>query len=590
MSTVILAEKPDQAQNIALGLFGKITKVGINVYSGFSDILNDDVKIVHAQGHLFGLKSPEEYFSNLDSNHWRLSDLPFFLPDNPSFQYSGFTSKQKDWSKKLYESIAKEVRAASNIIIATDPDREGEHIAYLVLNRIGIMKNNKPTKPLKRAWFNDMTAREFQRAFANLRDWKETYNFHIEALARQIADWEFGYNLTRAVTLGLRNQEHYAPKNTGGFSIGRVQTPILQLIGMREKQIQEYKPIKHWSISAIDKSANIQFNNSVQYDSFDEATKVCSGLDETAKVVSVETIKKTKAAPKLLSMVEVEQLAGERWGYAPIEVDDLIEKLYLKKLMSYPRGSSRYITDEVFAYLLEHLDDYKKMVGLEFDAVNTTPRKEYVDNSKVSAHYALVPSVNVIDLSKLPDDEANILRLVTEATLMMFAPDWEYEETTVILDNGVELKATGKVTIAQGWREFDKTSVVDVEMPNYSVSSYINVSTKLVEGVNTKPKRLTQATLVKGLKKLKLGTEATRSEIINQLLNKKQYLKLQKKELFLTDKATIVLEFIHGSIDVPTTTMWEEQLCLIGEGKASLDSFIKIVRDDIKEKVAEFAA
>ncbi|WP_449453576.1 DNA topoisomerase, partial [Streptococcus suis] len=332
MVTVILAEKETQATAYAecLGSASKKGKVHIIKQTPY---FSDEVHIIAAEGHLF------EY--GLPKDNWELDKLPLV---NVSFKQ---TLKQDKVSKEIFKQIYQEVMVADQVIIGTDSDREGERIAYSILSHIPEGKN----KVTKRLWVNSLTMRALQKAFENLRKPIETYNYYLEAEARAQSDWLVGMNLSPLVTLDLQNKGRLPKGKGNSLSVGRVQTPAVRLICENDLSIQNFKPQTYWKLQLEDKETGITFSDKEKYLDSDMVLAISRQLNPLSKVSSVETEEKQSAAPPLFNLSDVQGLAAKQWGFEPTRTESLIESLYLKKYLSYPRTDTRYITEDEFDYL-----------------------------------------------------------------------------------------------------------------------------------------------------------------------------------------------------------------------------------------------
>ncbi|KLL81614.1 DNA topoisomerase [Streptococcus agalactiae] len=570
MVTVILAEKETQATAYAecLGSASKKGKVHIIKQTPY---FPDEVHIIAAEGHLF------EY--GLPKDNWELDKLPLV---NVSFKQ---TLKQDKVSKEIFKQIYQEVMVADQVIIGTDSDREGERIAYSILSHIPEGKN----KVTKRLWVNSLTMRALQKAFENLRKPIETYNYYLEAEARAQSDWLVGMNLSPLVTLDLQNKGRLPKGKGNSLSVGRVQTPAVRLICENDLSIQNFKPQTYWKLQLEDKETGITFSDKEKYLDSDMVLAISRQLNPLSKVSSVETEEKQSAAPPLFNLSDVQGLAAKQWGFEPTRTESLIESLYLKKYLSYPRTDTRYITEDEFDYLKNYLKSYQEVIDCPFEPVNIEPRKTYVNPEKVAktSHYALIPTENIPNLVGLKPDERLIYEAIVRRTLLMFAADCRYLITTVEVENqGLNFKTTGRQMLDPGWAVFSRQKLKgDVELPDYRLGDQIETKGIIVEGVTKPPKRMTESQLISEiLPKYGLGTQATRAAMLKTIQDRGYVTKDKKTgQLFPTNKAYLLIHYLYDNefASPETTGGWEIFLSQIGEGEINPREFV----DAIKEKL-----
>ncbi len=570
MVIVILAEKDKQASEYAASLGTAIKKDQVYIIKQ-TPYFEGEVHIVAAEGHLFEYRLPQD--------NWNLEKLPLI---DVSFKQELKTDKK---SKSYFKRIYQEVLAADEVIIGTDADREGERIAYSILSHIPGGKE----KISRRLWVNSMTVKALHQAFENLRDPKETYNYYLEAEARAQSDWLVGMNLSPLVTLELQEQGKLPQAKGNALSVGRVQTPIVRLICENDLAITNFQPQFYWKIQLEDKENNIIFISEEKFDNSDTALAVLRSLSETSTISSVETTEHHKPAPPLFNLSDLQGLAAKQWSFDSTKTESIVESLYLKKYLSYPRTDSRHITQNEFDYLRESLPHYQKLINCHFEVAYLEAREDYVDEVKVSkkSHYALIPTENIPNLLTLTSDERLIYETVVRRTILMFAANCIYHSTTVQLENNHYLfKTAGRHMKSLGWTEYVKKKVRrDVELPIYRIGDQISSLTSIIEGMTKPPKRLTESQLISQIfPKYSLGTQATRGAII-QKIQEKGYVNKNKKsgQLFPTPKAYLLIHYLYNNefSDPETTGGWELFLEKIGEGSINPREFV----DAIKEKL-----
>ncbi|MDO4667051.1 MAG: DNA topoisomerase [Streptococcus sp.] len=575
MVTVILAEKESQAATYAecLGPASKKGKVHIIRQTPY---FSDEVHIIASEGHLF------EY--GLPKGNWDLDKLPLI---DVSFKQ---TLKQDKVSKETFKQIYQEVTAADQVIIGTDSDREGERIAYSILSHVPEGKN----KVTKRLWVNSMTTRALQKAFQHLRNPLETYNYYLEAEARAQSDWLVGMNLSPLVTLELQNRGRIPRGKGNSLSVGRVQTPGVRLICENDLAIQNFRPKTYWKLQLQDKETEISFSNKEKYSDSELILATSRQLSTVSTVLLIETEEKQRVAPPLFNLSDVQGLAAKQWGFEPAKTENLIESLYLKRYLSYPRTDTRFITEEEFDYLKTYLKSYQEAIHCSFEPMNLEPRKIYVNPEKVAktSHYALIPTENIPNLVTLKPDERLIYETVVRRTLLMFAADCRYQTTTVEIENqGLVFKTRGKQTLDLGWVALSQQKLKgDIELPDYRVGDQVETKAIIAEGVTKPPKRITESQLISEiLPKYGLGTQATRAAMLKNI-QERGYITKDKKtgQLFPTNKAYLLIHYLYDNefASPETTGGWELFLSQIGEGEINPREFVDAIKEKLTAQVS----
>lgn len=592
MSIVILAEKPSQGKDYAEAFKNSSRKNGYIEVSDDRFLNGEKAFITWGFGHLIELAKPEDYKE--EWKVWNLDTLPI-LPNEYMFQVSndGGVRKQFSLVKKL-------LKQATEIIVATDPDREGENIARSIIEQAGA--SNKPTR---RLWVNSPEIQEIQRGFQNLKDGKDYEAFYREAQTRQISDWLVGINGSRLYTLLLQKSGQQ-----GVFSVGRVQSPALYQIYKRQNEIKNFKSKPFYEVVG-----NVTVNNGefvAKYDKkYDEREDLTVILDDYGVMTgendgiikSVEKKAKNTESPRLHSLSSLQTKANEKWEYIPSDTLKVVQSLYEKKLLSYPRTDTQFITDGEFAYLKEHLSKYKKYMDVGFDDVYTEPRKRYVNSAKVQEHYAIIPTRQIPNNTDLSQQEQNIYHEIMLTTLAMFADDYHYEETKVQVDiNGIILHAKGNVAKIQGWKSLFVSSKEDdkkrkgIVLPIMDENESCIVDVSIKEGQTKPPKPYTAGNLInmminagrevenkedkEVLKKVEgIGTEATRANIIDTLKNQ-QYIEIKKNKVSVTTKGETLCKVIEDTLlaSPEMTAKWEQYLAKIGRNEGTQEMFLDTIQ------------
>ncbi len=583
MKTVILAEKPSQASAYAEAFEHSERKDG---YFNVSDKDFPNATITYGFGHLVSLFEPEDYKE--EWKKWQIESLPI-LPDKYEFKVS--TGKEKQ-----YKIVKKLLDEAETIIIATDGDREGEAIARLIINLSG-----NSHKKLKRLWINSLEQTEIRKGFNNLKNGEDFYSSYKEAETRQIADWLVGINLSRLYTMSMQKNGM-----KGVFSIGRVQTPTLYLIYKRNQEIKDFsqKPFfelfstfKNEKGSYIGKYGN-KFDSESDLNNFKEENNISD--KSVGNIEDIKTEEKKQYPPKLFSLSDLQSLANKRFNYGASESLKIVQSLYEKKVVSYPRTDSNFIGSPEFDYLKESLSVYLNLVNKNINDPQLRENKRYVDSKKVQEHTAIIPTRIVPNLNNLSDKEKNIYNLILFRTISIFERPYVYNETTILTKvQSVIFKTTGKVEKERGWKNlFETNNNQDKEdqlLPNVTVNESVKAEIYSKKGLTQPPKYYTEGTLITAMKNVGrtveekanqeilketegIGTEATRANVIETLKNQ-NYITIQKNNLLVTEKGDTLCEIIMNDeiTNADMTAKWESYLKKIRLNEGSQEAFLKSI-------------
>ena len=597
---VILAEKPAQAKAYADAFSIKCrnkTSIELNPCS----IFPSGAIITWGIGHLVELREPGEYKEEWKS--WSLSSLPI-IPSEFKFKVAYGKTEQFNAVKKLFKE-------AEFLVNGCDTDSEGSNIFYSIYNLTGVRG-----KEIKRLWINSLEVEEVRKGFQNLQDNKKDLLLFEAARTRQISDWLIGMNCSRLYTLLL--QEKGVRES---MSIGRVQSPSVYLIYKRQLEIENFKPKPFFEIESEFQSNKGKYKGKAKLRTEDkeEIHNIFQQHNIKAENNGVvkEIIKKqirTKS-PKLHALSTLQSTANKKWKYSPKHVLDTVQKLYDKKILTYPRTDTQFITESEFAYLVKNIESYQNIAGNHFPIVSREPNKRYVDGSKVQEHYAIIPTKTIPDIntiSNLSNEEKNIYFEVLNTTIAMFHSDYVYEETKILTDvNGLEFESTGKVEVSQGWKDLfhhsdDEDKKGDVQkLPAVEKGEQVKGKVRIKGGMTTPPKPYTEGALINMMKTagkalddedeieiLKdvegLGTEATRSGII-ETIKKHQYIEVKKNIVSVTEKGKILCRSIEGTLlsSPSMTAKWEAYLRKIGNGEGSQNAFLTNIEKFINKLITE---
>ena len=588
MKSLVIAEKPSVARDIARVLH--CTRKGNGVLEG------NDYAVTWALGHLVTLADPEEYDKKYTK--WEMSTLPM-LPDKMKLVVIRQTGKQ-------YHAVREQLyrKDIGDIIIATDAGREGELVARWILDKA------ECRKPIRRLWISSVTDKAIKEGFANLKDGHQYDNLYRAAVARAQADWLVGMNGTRALTCKYNAQ----------LSCGRVQTPTLAMIAKREEEIRSFTPKEYYGISLLAGGVHWTWreekSGSLRTFHKERAEEIAGKLGNTALEITAVTKKEKKAfAPGLYDLTTLQREANQKFGFSAKQTLNIMQRLYENhKVLTYPRTDSKYIGKDVVPTLKERLKacgtgPYKKLAGMLVNKpiqVNSS----FVDDKKVSAHHAIIPTEQFVQLDHMTNEERKIYDLVVRRFLSVLYPPFIYEQVSMEGRAGGEtFAAGGKVVKSRGWKEVyenqeeeeetEDGELKDQRLPKLDQGQRLVIEkVSMTTGKTKPPARFTEATLLAAMENpVKfmesgdrqaaktlgetggLGTVATRADIIEKLFN--SFL-MEKKgnEILITAKAKQLLELVPEDLRKPELTAdWEMKLSNIAKGKMKQETFLREIRN-----------
>lgn len=597
MKSLVIAEKPSVARDIARVLH--CSQKGNGCLEG------KEYVVTWALGHLVTLADPEEYEKKYMK--WEMSTLPM-MPEHMKLVVIRQTAKQYNAVKT--QLFRKDV---GDIIIATDAGREGELVARWILDKSGCRK------PIRRLWISSVTDKAIRDGFHNLRDGREYNDLYRAAAARAEADWLVGMNGTRALTCKYNAQ----------LSCGRVQTPTLAIIAMREEEIRHFQPKEYYGLTVnageILWTWKDQKSGSFRTFHKEKAEEIREKIKDGALTITSVTKKPKKTqAPGLYDLTTLQREANQKYGFSAKETLNIMQRLYENhKVLTYPRTDSRYIGKDVVPTIKERLKacgtgPYRKLAG----ALLNKPIQvngSFVDDKKVSDHHAIIPTEQFVQLDHMTNEERKIYDMVVRRFLSVLYPAFEYEQTAMEAEaSGYVFAASGKTVKNAGWKEVyegdyreeedeNEQEMKDQSLPVYKEGEKLKIlDICMKEGKTKPPARFTEASLLAAMenpvKYLStgdrqaaktlgetggLGTVATRADIIEKLFNS---FMMEKKgnEIHLTSKAKQLLELVPEDLKKPELTAdWEKKLSDISKGKLRQDTFLKEIRDYTCEIVDE---
>ena len=596
MKPVIVAEKPSQAKAYAEAF--KTTKRDGYIEVAPDAIFPEGAYITWGIGHLVELKEPKAYDPKWGK--WSLAALPI-LPDNYQFQVARGKAQQFGIIKKL-------IFQTDTVTNACDVDREGSNIFYSIYYQTGAKG-----KKIQRLWINSLEADEVRKGFQELRDNRQDLLLYQEAKARQISDWLVGMNGSRLYSLLLQEKGIREV-----FAIGRVQTPTVFLIYQREKEIEAFVPEPFYEIEGVFDAEKGRYKGKAKLRAKERkeaeellAKHVISAKEEGI-VAQVKTTEKRTPPPQLHSLSTLQAAANRKWKYSPAKVLSVMQGLYEKKLVSYPRTDTQHITPGEFNYLAGQVEKYQQLIDAPFPIASKSPKKRFVDSSKVQEHYAIIPTKTIPTARKLEGlakDERNLYEEVLRTTLAMFHKDYRYAETKVTTDvKGLSFFTTGKTEVEKGWRELfppAKETKQEPSLPELREQERVKSKIDIKESMTTPPKPYTEGQLIAMMKTcgkfvedvedteiLKeiegLGTEATRSGII-ETIKRHEYISVTKNIVSITEKGRILCQSIEGNLlsSPSMTAKWETYLKKIGKGEGSAEVFLATIGKFIQKLLDE---
>ena len=603
--SLVIAEKP----SVAMAISKVINNTSVK-NDGYID--GDKFFVSWCVGHLVSMCDPEE----IDEKYkvWSFDTLPI-IPESFKLKVNSKTSKQFNVIKKLMNSSD-----VDTIINGCDSGREGENIFRLVYIMAGCKK------PFKRLWINSQTDKAIREGFTNLKPSSNYDNLYLSAKCRAESDWLVGMNGTRAFT--IQGQKLGAEKQV--LSLGRVQTPTLAMIVNRHKEIENFIPKDFWTIKSIyDTFCGTWYDaNTKETRIFDKAKADVIVNRINGKVATVQDVKtenKKQFAPQLFDLTELQRTCIRKLGLSADEALKITQGLYEKKLVTYPRTDSKYLSDDIVPTLMDRVKAVKispleKVCDYILQSKNLKLDKKIVDNSNVSDHHAIIPTEEAADLSILSAIEKKVYDIIIRRFLAIFLPPYEYQATTITTTYENEFFATkGSTPINKGWKVLyqseeaeddskDSDDEKKQELPKCAVGDKFKINKAECKQDATKPQpQYNEASLLESMEhagkfieddelkeQLKdggLGTPATRAQIIETLLSRGYIIRKKKGKidnLIPTDKGIALIDIVPNEIKSPKlTAKWEKALNLMAKGQFSVEKFMSSIQNYSKFLVEE---
>lgn len=579
---VCIAEKPSVARDIAEVLGARNRKEGYIEGNGY--------QVTWTFGHLCTLKEPHEYTPSWKA--WSLSSLPMIPPrfgikliNDPSIE-------------KQFHIIEGLMQQADEIINCGDAGQEGELIQRWVMQKAGAHC------PVKRLWISSLTEEAIREGFASLKDQSEFQPLYEAGLSRAIGDWVLGMNATRLYTLKYG-------QNRQVLSIGRVQTPTLALIVKRQQEIENFKPEPYWELKTVYRETT--FNSTKgKFSSKEEGEKFLETVKNSDFTVTDVSAKKgTEAPPRLFDLTSLQVECNKKFSYSADMTLQLIQSLYEKKVATYPRVDTTFLSDDIYPKcpnILAGLKDYAGFTA-PLAGKKLLKSKKVFDNSKVTDHHAIIPTG--VQPQGLTDMEKRVFDLIARRFIAVFYPDCKFSTTTVLGEvDKVEFKATGKQILEPGWRvifakeqqEETKENEEERVLPLFTIGESGPHTPDLTEKWTQPPKPYTEATLLRAmetagklvdndelrdaLKENGIGRPSTRAAIIETLF-KRHYIRKERKNLIATPTGVELIQLIHEELlkSAELTGIWEKKLREIERRSYDAATFLTELKQMVTEIV-----
>lgn len=592
---VCIAEKPSVAKDIARILGATTSHNGYMEGNGF--------QVTWTFGHLCTLKEPNDYTENW--KHWSLSALPMIPPR------FGIKLIDDDGIKRQFSVIERLMQAADCIVNCGDAGQEGELIQRWV------MQKAQAKCPVKRLWISSMTDEAIREGFNSLKDQSEYQPLYVAGLSRAIGDWLLGMNATRLYTLKYG-------QNRQVLSIGRVQTPTLALIVNRQKEIDSFEPEPYWVLSTIYRDTLFTATKG-KFTTKEEGEQAFATIaDKPFEVTSVSKKNGNEAPPRLFDLTSLQVECNRKFSYSAETTLNLIQSLYERKLTTYPRVDTQFLSDDIYpkcAGILTGMRGYEQYIQ-PLAGKKLPKSKRVFDTSKVTDHHAIIPTG--VPASALSDMERNVYDLIARRFIAVFYPDSKFSTTTVLGKvEDVEFKVSGKEILEPGWRTIYAQQQTSTPQPNNPQPSSSEDDDKrdeertlptfvkgesgphtptLTEKWTTPPKYYTEATLLRAmetagkfvddetlraaLKENGIGRPSSRAGIIETLF-KRHYIRRERKNLIATATGIELIDIIHEELlkSCELTGIWEKKLRDIEHKKYEAADFINELKQQVTEIV-----
>ena len=593
---VCIAEKPSVAKDIARILGATSAHNGYMEGNGY--------QVTWTFGHLCTLKEPNDYTDLW--KHWSLSALPMIPPR------FGIKLIDDDGIKRQFAVIEQLMQSADSIVNCGDAGQEGELIQRWVMQKAGAKC------PVQRLWISSMTDEAIREGFSQLKDQSEYQPLYIAGLSRAIGDWLLGMNATRLYTLKYG-------QNRQVLSIGRVQTPTLALIVNRQKEIDSFEPEPYWVLATVYRDTTFTATKG-KFTTKEEGEAAFSTIaDKPFTVTAVQKKNGMEAPPRLFDLTSLQVECNRKFSYSAETTLKIIQGLYERKLTTYPRVDTQYLSDDIYPKCPSILSGISKQYGPLMQPLmgkKLTKSKRVFDTSKVTDHHAIIPTG--VPATSLTDLERNVYDLIARRFIAVFYPDCKFSTTTVLGNvEDIEFKVNGKEILSPGWRAVYAQPTNQAATPTANATSEDDDHNKgdeertlptfvkgesgphtptLSEKWTTPPKYYTEATLLRAmetagkfvedetlraaLKENGIGRPSSRAGIIETLF-KRHYIRRERKNLVATATGIELIDIIHEELlkSCELTGIWEKRLRDIEHKKDDAADFINGLKQQVTEIV-----
>ncbi|MBO7609613.1 MAG: DNA topoisomerase 3 [Muribaculaceae bacterium] len=583
---VCVTEKPSVARDIASILGANAKREGYYEGNGY--------QVTWTFGHLCELKEPADYTEQW--KRWSLGQLPMIPPR------FGIKLKEDDGVKRQFRVIETLIASADEVINCGDAGQEGELIQRWVYQKA------RCNKPVKRLWISSLTDESIREGFNHLQSASDFDNLYMAGLSRAVGDWVLGMNATRLYTL------KYA-QSRSVLSIGRVQTPTLALIVARHREIENFVPEDFWEIKTLYRG--VTFNSTRgRFKTEGEASEIVENIKSLPlTVTSVETKRGKEAPPRLFDLTSLQVECNKKFGLTADETLRIIQSLYEKKVTTYPRVDTTYLSEDIYPKvpgILQAMTPYAPLTAPLLEMAKLPKSKKVFDNSKVTDHHAIIPTNVDPTRAAMSLDEKKVYNIIAKRFIAAFYPDCEFDTTTVMATIGdYEFKATGKVIRSEGWRAIYKKDKDDEKNTGDDDNEAMPPMTKgesgphepsLLKKTTQPPKQYTEGTLLRAMetagktvddeelrdamKENGIGRPSTRAAIIETLF-KRKYIRKERKSVLPTTAGIMLIDTIKDPLlkSAKLTGLWENKLRRIERGEYSPAQFAQELKEMVSELV-----
>ena len=559
---LVIAEKPSVAKEIATILKANERKDGFFIGNGYI--------VSWCIGHLVQPSNPHEYDESYKK--WNKEDLPI-IPEQFKYNISKNTKDQYEILKELMHRSE-----ITKVVNACDAGREGELIFRLVYNNVNCKK------PIKRLWINSLETNSIKQGFENLKDGTNYESLYKAAIARQKSDWIVGINATRLFSI-LYDTD---------LNVGRVMSPTLAMIVDRQKTIDNFVSELFYQVEAVVENFSFIETSGKQKDKSISEEILFKARKQPLIVKNLQNNNKFTSPPKLFDLTTLQREANKLYGYTASKTLEIAQNLYEKKLITYPRTDSKFLSSDMKDNLELTIEKICKLLNVSSENLNII---QVIDNTKVTDHHAIIPTGILLD--NLSNDEKVIINLINIRFITAISPKYEYSETVVELLAGESIFiGKAKMILQNGFRNIENllrsnvtAATVKEELTKFKIGQVIENATFFIkEGQTNPPKPYTEDTLLgamehagkedfdKDVERVGLGTPATRASTIEKLISTGMITRVEKN-IKPTIKGTLLIQAMPQTLKSPTlTSKWENELKEIELGKKSYDSFIADIK------------